>query len=327
MIFFSLHNFVQLYFADNIETKKKALIAFLVGLLAYVILFVRMYTRNLRFVFGLILADCVAMGFTYRNTWSEESATHIITAEQPVEVITVEPELVPEIVEIIEKTPRQLQIFLVNLEEKMVKAWKKYFDGIENVSCEVGDIENYFEKSTAFVSASNSKLFFDGGSDLAYMEMFPNVQRKMKKFVEKFGYTDNFGLKDYLPIGAACIKQFDTKYLICAPTMLLPQDVSDTNNAYVAFKLVLELLDKNPRIDSIVIPAMCAGYGKMPYDTVAKQMIDAYDDHVSHNIMLDTVGDEKSDLVYDPTHIDTQPHYYANTQFMNFDRSEAITTT
>jgi len=217
-----------------------------------------------------------------------------------------------------------MKILLVNLDEKVVKAWNKYFDEIENISCEVGNILNYANKSMAFVSASNSKLFFDGGSDLAYIDMFPKVQITMKNFVKKFGFIDKFGLDDYLPIGSACIKQFGNKFLICAPTMLLPQDVSNTNNAYVAFKLVLELLDKNPHIDSIVVPGLCCGYGKMDTDTAAKQMYDAYTDHVNGESTLDVIGEAQTDLVYYPPHINTQPHYYCNTQFMSFDRRAVV---
>jgi O-acetyl-ADP-ribose deacetylase (regulator of RNase III) len=217
-----------------------------------------------------------------------------------------------------------VKIMLVDRGDEMVDAWEACFANQTHVSCHVADIKDFWNKSQAFVSASNSQLFFDGGSDLAYMKLFPGVQSTMKRYVTNFGFEDNVGRTDYLPVGAACIKSFDDKYLICAPTMFLPQDVSTTNNAYVAFKLVLELLDKNPQVRSVVVPGLCCGYGKMTHEKAANQMFRAYIDHQQRKNSLDSLGPEHTNIVHWPSYKDTQPHYFMNRSFIDFDASTCI---
>ena len=58
--------------------------------------------------------------------------------------------------------------------------------------------------------------------------------------------------------------------------MLLPQDVSMTNNAYFATMAALHciLIKRNERIEdvTIIMTAMCCGYGKMSEDESIRQI-------------------------------------------------------
>lgn len=214
-------------------------------------------------------------------------------------------------------------INLVDLNPDMVAAWKNEFANHPDINIHCDNILNWTDKVAVFVSACNSLLFFDGGSDLAYQQIFPDVDNKMKSWIRRYDLRDQFG-GYFLPVGAATIKSFGKKRLICCSTMLLPQDVSDTRNAYNCFKLILELIDKQADVREVLVPGLCCGYGKMPYAESAKQMREAYKDHISKKNKLDMTGHLIKSLVYDPKIIRTQPRYYQNGQFFKFDRMESV---
>lgn len=209
-----------------------------------------------------------------------------------------------------------MHIYLVDTKEETVEAWKSLFGTVPTVSCHCDRIENWLHKSDGFVSVANSHLFMDGGSDLAYMQMFPGIQAAVKKHAQQFGFVDRLGLTEYLPVGAAMMYTTEYgKHLISAPTMLLPQNVASTQNAYHAFKLVLELMDKNPNVQSVVVPGMCTGYGRMPPLESAYQMHRAWLHH-KNGLTLDTKPETKN-LVYYPSILKQQPKYYCNSQFFD----------
>ena len=58
-------------------------------------------------------------------------------------------------------------------------------------------------------------------------------------------------------------------WLIAAPTIWSPQDVSSTNHAT---KAALICADAIPRLQRLIIPATCCGYGKMPAAQAASQV-------------------------------------------------------
>ena len=218
------------------------------------------------------------------------------------------------------------KIHLVDRNESVVKAWKTEFITYDNVQPHQDDIMNWAEKVDVFVSASNSLMFFDGGSDIAYQQIFDNVDQMMKEWIRQYNFKDEFG-GYFFPVGAATIRPIKDKRLICCPTMLLPQDVSETENAYHAFKLILEVIDKQEqKIKSVLIPGLCCGYGKMSPEVSAKQMRAAYDDHMAGKKILDTTSRECRSLVYNPTILRMQPKVYSNTQFFKIDISEILET-
>ncbi|GMA15190.1 hypothetical protein GCM10025871_15210 [Deinococcus metallilatus] len=133
-------------------------------------------------------------------------------------------------------------------------------------------------KADAVVSPANSFGFMDGGIDLIYVSKFGwDLQTRLRtQLCEKHDGE--------LPVGQALvIETYDSEipYLISAPTMRVPSDVSLTINAYLAFRAVLRVIQKHNTqhpapIKSIVCPGLCTAIGKMPADRSARQMAAAY---------------------------------------------------
>ena len=119
----------------------------------------------------------------------------------------------------------------------------------------------------------------DGGLDLKYSQYFGwDLESKVRYRLEK----DYFG---EIPVGQAIITETNhhqIPYLISAPTMRVPSNVSDTVNAYLAFKAVLQAvikhnLKESNKINSILCPGLGTGEGRMSAKTCAKQMARAYE--------------------------------------------------
>lgn len=139
----------------------------------------------------------------------------------------------------------------------------------------------------AVISAANSLLFMDGGSDRGYTNYYTqrgvNIQQLAQETVKFFGITSALG-RSCLPIGSCMLvtpQCANVPLLISAPTMHLPEDVSETKNALYAMYSVLRYLywynkhEIGPRINRILLPPMCTGYGKMPAKQSAMQVYTA----------------------------------------------------
>jgi O-acetyl-ADP-ribose deacetylase (regulator of RNase III) len=170
------------------------------------------------------------------------------------------------------------------------------------------------------VSACNSRLFFDGGSDMDYMKMFDNPHKQTKKVLTKFWTEcpDVFGPCKlvHLPVGAAMQCPIQTrvgekKDFLVVPTMFTPQNVSSTRNAYHAFKMILELLNKLPKKHrNVLVPGLCTGVGRMTAKESAQQILQAWTDH-KNDIFLDVLT-TRNDFVFNPEVPGTQPDIYDN---------------
>ena len=72
------------------------------------------------------------------------------------------------------------------------------------IKCDIIDLvnNNKNNKNVAFISAANSLLFMDGGSDLGYMKSINNIENKVKHAAKSLNYISNCG-RNYIPIGAS----------------------------------------------------------------------------------------------------------------------------
>jgi O-acetyl-ADP-ribose deacetylase (regulator of RNase III) len=166
---------------------------------------------------------------------------------------------------------------LRDIDAGVVSAWQKYFKGIANVRISHGDI---FEKSAdAIVSPANSFGYMDGGIDLLYLHRFGwELQTRLQAHLR----DEHDG---ELPVGQATIVEtFDATipYLVSAPTMRVPMNVSNTINAYLAFRAAIRAVKLHNRnvpgaIRTILCPGLCTAIGRMPPDLSARQMAAAYD--------------------------------------------------
>ena len=167
----------------------------------------------------------------------------------------------------------------------------------DDVKCPylVADIKELVEqyrqdKSVCFISAANSLLFMDGGSDLAYTKAISNIERKVKSSLTYLGLNSNCG-RPYLPIGCSqMISPEGTYKFISAPSMFLPQKVDKTFNPYRTLRSALNLVKKyndeclkNGQVDTIIetvyTPFMCTGWGGFTMDASYQMMMKAVDDY------------------------------------------------
>lgn len=160
----------------------------------------------------------------------------------------------------------------------------------------IGDVRSIERNNHVFISPANSFSFMDGGIDRVYSEeIFPGCVQVIKSIVKNMGNTTKLG-RPYLPIGSAVAiyNSITNAYLISSPTMFLPHDVSQTNNAYYAFvaalRLMIKLQDSQGSQDSqggqgsltskggqgsqlvLVCCGLCMGYGRMSPKECAKQI-------------------------------------------------------
>jgi len=172
---------------------------------------------------------------------------------------------------------KSLRIILCDINRKITNAWKRHFEGVEDVEVRHGNILETV--ADALVSPANSFGFMDGGLDYAISDFF---EWKIQPRVQAILRNEHFG---ELPVGTAVVVETgdDTfPYLVSAPTMRTPTSVDRTLNAYLAMRaILLAVLRFNQKhshaIKSIAIPGLGTAVGRMPADRCARQMRAAYD--------------------------------------------------
>lgn len=169
------------------------------------------------------------------------------------------------------------KIILRDRNEDLVKEWNKAFTGTD-ITAECADI--FADPMTdAVVSPANSFGFMNGGIDGVYARRWPDIQDRVQKAIRTHFAGE-------LPVGCAVEvligspNQNDYKWLIAAPTMRIPCDVSETINAYLAFRAVLI---SSMKFASVTCPGLGTAIGQMPYHACAKQMRHAYDSFKTFN--------------------------------------------
>ena len=171
-------------------------------------------------------------------------------------------------------------LILVSLNPTFVTLARTTFPDVEIWSSDVASLD---KKGTAFVSPANSLGFMDGGIDAAYRRMFPGCEPIVKSMISAIGQRTNIG-RAYLRVGSVLWQPLGRgAYLITAPTMFLPHNVSQTQNAYWSMRAVLMAYDRiqiaSPQTNRLVVPSLCCGWGGMrPADSVA-QIARAIADH------------------------------------------------
>jgi O-acetyl-ADP-ribose deacetylase (regulator of RNase III) len=164
-----------------------------------------------------------------------------------------------------------LRIHLRDRNPDIVAAWRRSFAGLANVDVTEGAI--FDVRADAVVSPANSFGFMDGGIDLVYSQRFGwDLQDRLREHLVDAHHGE-------LPVGqAAVIETFDEEipWLISAPTMRVPTDVSDSVNAYLAFRAALLAAKAKAAIESILCPGLATAIGRMPPERCARQMAAAY---------------------------------------------------
>lgn len=172
--------------------------------------------------------------------------------------------------------PLPEKIRLVDKWKPLTDAWSETFAEHESVLVECGDF--FSEPADAMVSPANSFGIMDGGLDLAIRgQVGGDIQRRVQSVIISRYHGE-------LPVGMAEIVETGNQrwpFLVVAPTMRVPEPVSNTLNAYLAFRAVLVAVrafnEVQPRIRSVVVPGLATGIGAMDARRCAAQMRVALD--------------------------------------------------
>ena len=163
---------------------------------------------------------------------------------------------------------------------EMADAFKRVFGNTDNVDV----VEKPFEAISEFdcmVSAANSFGLMDGGVDAAITAFFgTQLQTRVQNHI----------IREYLgeqPVGSAFVIETGDNHhpwLVHAPTMRVPLTIDGTDAVYNAtWAALLAIFQHNKnattdrKIKTVVLPAMGAGCGQVPFESVARQMKLAWD--------------------------------------------------
>lgn len=178
-----------------------------------------------------------------------------------------------------------MKIYLRDRSQELVNAWTEEFQNFPDIVPSCGDIfeEGPWLDVDAIVSPANSFGFMNGGIDFVYSEYFGlGAVNKLQEYL----WEEHQG---ELLVGQAVVidmrntsNQPDQKaraeripYLISAPTMRVPMNVSQTVNAFLAFRAALRAAQKH-NFNAILCPGLGTAIGQMPHKICAKQMVEAY---------------------------------------------------
>ena len=213
-----------------------------------------------------------------------------------------------------------MPIVFISLSETFTEKIKKY--GYEAKTMKIQD---YIPtKKTYYVSPTNSLCFMDGGIDYALSRfVFPNIEKEVKTIVKQLGIKSIVG-KYYLPIGSSILLHKGNTSLVVSPTMLLPQNVSHTKNAYYATMAVLYTIliynKENIKDVDILFTSFCCGYGKMEEQVCIQQILDGIKDYINYNPQR-----IYKNIIINEPNLYEQPKYYQNTEFFPIKPEDIIT--
>jgi O-acetyl-ADP-ribose deacetylase (regulator of RNase III) len=170
-----------------------------------------------------------------------------------------------------------VRVSLVDINPKMIKAWRDSFD--ENPEVEIIEGSMMEQSVGAWVTPTNSKASMDGGLDgVIKKKLGSSIEKKVQGEVKRL-YSGS------MPIGfATCV---DTgvavpKYLISTPTMVgSSDDISATLNVALACCAAFQMVhmynsEHGGVIRSIALPGLGAATGRTPVEICADLMWTAY---------------------------------------------------
>jgi O-acetyl-ADP-ribose deacetylase (regulator of RNase III) len=179
-----------------------------------------------------------------------------------------------------------MKLILTAVEKSLADAWEKFCGDLDFVTLHQGSILDV--DCDAVVSPANSFGFMDGGIDALYLNHFGGeIQRRVRQQIFDYHHGE-------LLVGQAdVVETGDNKipFLIAAPTMRVPMNLSDTVNPYLAARAVF-LLQTNgifsagsfagekisDHIKTIALPGLATGVGKVGFNTCAHQVRTAIND-------------------------------------------------
>jgi O-acetyl-ADP-ribose deacetylase (regulator of RNase III) len=170
----------------------------------------------------------------------------------------------------------EVLVHLRDLNRDVVAAWRAEFSDEPMVQLSEGEI--FGASGDAIISPANSFGHMDGGIDLVYSNFFGwELEERLRLRLAEHHFGE-------LPVGQAVIVKTNhasIPFLVSAPTMRVPGNISKTVNVYLAFRAALiAVLAHNEGaespIRSLLVPGLGTGVGDMPPARAARQMKIAY---------------------------------------------------
>lgn len=220
-----------------------------------------------------------------------------------------------------------MPIVFISLNEKFVELVKK--QGYDGFVMKIEDHNLDPQKKTYYVYPTNCLCFVNGEINYSLGEIFfPNIEKNINTILLRLNIK-NLLDKCYLPIGSSVIidkcdkNGFLNKSLVISPTMLLQQDVSNTQNAYYSTIAALYniLINRKEDINNvdIIFASLCCSYGKMKEETLVEQIMRGINDYADYQPVI-----INSNIIVNEPNLHEQPKYYQNTEWLDIN-SEEIT--
>jgi O-acetyl-ADP-ribose deacetylase (regulator of RNase III) len=195
-----------------------------------------------------------------------------------------------------------IDLWLIHPDAAMCAAFRERFDGLPRVTVVQSKFED-LPPHDCFVTAANSFGIMNAGIDAAVVRFHgDDLRRRIQHRI----------LNEFLgeqPIGSSFIETTgnpDYPFVAHSPTMRVPGSISGTDKVYAAtWASLLAVYQfkaaRKGQIDSVVFPAMGAGFGGVPFGEVARQMAAAYRHYLSppHRLDWDTVILRHKAICYD----------------------------
>ena len=170
-----------------------------------------------------------------------------------------------------------LQIILCDTYLPLVESWQAYFTGLPSVSITCDSV--FTLEADALVSPANSFGRMDGGLDAQIVEFLgEDVEAEVQQMIRE--RHDGEMVVGHAEVVITNATQFP--FLVVAPTMRVPQNISRTANSYLAFRAALRsVLDFNALhgdpIQTLLLPGLGTDNAFMPPLRPARQMRAAYE--------------------------------------------------
>ena len=181
-----------------------------------------------------------------------------------------------------------IELWLIHPEAEMCAAFRGRFEGLPNVSV----VQTRFEDlppHDCFVTAANAFGIMNAGIDAAIIQFHgEDLMRRIQARI----------LDEYLgeqPVGTSFVEPTgngDYPFIAHSPTMRVPGSIVGTDKVYAATWASLLAIYRfkaatGNSIETVVFPAMGAGFGGVPYSEVARQMSIAYRHYLNPPARMD----------------------------------------
>jgi O-acetyl-ADP-ribose deacetylase (regulator of RNase III) len=195
-----------------------------------------------------------------------------------------------------------IDLWLIHPDPEMCDAFLDRFNGLPNVRVIQSRFED-LEPHDCFVTAANSFGIMSAGIDAAVIRVHgPQLMTRIQHRIRNEFLGEQ-------PIGTAIIEptgNANYPFIAHSPTMRVPASIVGADNVYCAtWSALLAIYRHNVQneseINSVVFPAMGAGFGGVPFTEVARQMSVAYRHYLNppHKMDWDMVINREKLITYD----------------------------